>query len=121
MKFRRSLLLPSSAQKIIILVCIRNMFENRVGGTSTDFTLRRSANHTSAKSVKKFVSGHSGFVSCFDEISIRDLHKFLSYVIFANIGTDQVFLPVRAYKNYTYAYNGKLHGILKVNNAWEIL
>jgi len=121
MKFRRSLLLPSSAQRNIILVFIRSVFENRVGSTSTDFKLRRSENHTSAKSVKKFISGHSGCVSCFDEISIRDLHIFLSYVIFTNISTDQVILPVRTYKNYTYAFTGKLHGILKVNNAWQVL
>jgi len=92
----------------------------KVKFTSTDFTLRRSENRTAAKYVKKFISGHSGFVSCFDEISIRDLHIYLSYVTFTNIGTHQVILPVRAYKNYTYTYTGKLNGILKVNNAWEI-
>jgi hypothetical protein len=77
--------------------------------------------YSSATSVKEFISGHSAFIFDFDETTIGELHIFLLYEIVTNIGTDQVILRVREYKNYTYVYTGKLHGILKVNNAWEIL
>jgi hypothetical protein len=77
--------------------------------------------NTSAKSVKEFISGHSAFIFDFDATDVRDLHIFLLYVIFTNIGTDQVIHRVGAYQNYTYVYTGKLNGILKVNKVWEIL
>ena len=83
-------------------------------------TQEKARKNTSAKSVKEFISGHSAYIFYFDETAIRDLHTFLLYVTVTNIDTDQVIFQVWAYKNYTYVYTGKLHGILKVNNAREM-